>query len=1637
MPGGDTGTVEEIYHTVTFCDDDGSILQTVKVKAGTGVDCSSIRPQKDGEESFYYEFMGWTNKVALSSVRSDLTVYAVYKKVYYQYTVTFLNYDGSVLASVTVDHGKPAEYPYDTPTREPDGEYAYSFIGWEGGDISKVSCDTFVKATYSATEMVKYCEVVFVDFDGKVLATVQTEYGTVAVYPHDAPKRGADENYTYVFVGFAGEDEPILKDTVLTATYLETPIQKTYTVTYLNYNGEILGTSEVPENESAEYTGNTPARESDEDGIWIFVGWDKDTESVTDDITVRAIFEKVYHYYTVYFYDAYGSVFYSATVKAGDPIVYPTGTPEKDSDERIKYVFSHWDIDADTVNSDLFIYPVFTEELITATVTFLNDDGSLLYSYEALLGDRAVYMGGVPVKEGTEAFYYEFWSWDKELDEIWGDVTFTAIYIKHYHRFTVTYVDRHGSEIYSCEVEYGQSLELSLYVENIYESNGVFYSFLGWDKDVSCVTSDTTVSPIYKEIPKEYILDDSVYRFGKDNYGEYGYTLVKYGGDESEVYLPETVCGVKLTTIGKYAFLSNKNLTEIHLSDSLRFIDSKAFMLCSSLKSVHVPEGASLLEIGYEAFVYCDALCELYIEDPAHWAEVFALSSPLENEHLECTLYVGGEKVNDLIIEGVSCLRDGFKGADNLVSVTVISDYIDIVDSTFSGCDNLTRVELRARIDRIYSIVRDCPRLEMVLLAGEVSQIYEAPVRDSGVGVFCTTLADGSLSFDESIDSDAKDLPLYYDYEAGKLFRLGDYVYYVGADSELTVVKYIADSDDVVIPSTVQHDGAEYTVTSIGRYAFYRKELSSVQIPSTVTSIEKYAFAECRNITSIDFGDTLESIGEYAFYMAISGGLFDLPDSLETIGDSAFAMCNVNADFIVKSGVQTVGKEAFGSRLYLMQDERPLGFDENFAAREELLYYLGGGEVVLYDGMYFTLGTDGTASLLMCPIESEYVEIPARIIHGTAEYTVTELGILAFYNNEYVNCVYVHKDVTSITFYDSHRYFIIYEGDSVPLGFAEGTGGYLCYGAPRDRIIFNDGYAYVTVDGGVKIICYYGSERSEYLPDSVTLDRVDYEVVGVNSNAVWPIADDTTFYTSKNYENVEYKNIDKSRIVLYDGIEYYVYEDYAVATRYVLDTGVASVAAYVTLDGAEYPVVGLGYDWLTDSDGVHTLVIPDTVKWFRYFGARSLMEVRYEGDLLSYLDVRYINDRGIILFGLFSVLGDGAELYIEDELIKGDLVIPKEAELLSSDSFSGYSHIETLQFEAGSKCTRLDIRGCDRLKSIIMPEGIVYFVCSNNYELEYVYLSSTVDYIPAYAFSLCYKLETVEISEDAVITSIEVEAFSYCKSLKNIILPLESDVKSIGQSAFRSCYLLDFIYIPGKNLESVASGAFDYNTVVVFESLPTDGWSYTEYGEDHTGVSPDELIADDNVVYVIRDGSLVLVRYLGDDKKITVPESLTIGESEIKVTKIGYKAFYYNETLEEIRFSGNSAIERIDDYAINNCSKLRSLVIPASVRSIGFRAIKSGSIKYLAFAEGSIIEYLDEYAILAGTNDSYLVLPTTLISIEYFALSSVDVIYLNVEGLPDGFIDGWTFANKIYFKGQWEYDSAGIPRPLCEEGESA
>lgn len=75
-------------------------------------------------------------------------------------------------------------------------------------------------------------------------------------------------------------------------------------------------------------------------------------------------------------------------------------------------------------------------------------------------------------------------------------------------------------------------------------------------------------------------------------------------------------------------------------------------------------------------------------------------------------------------------------------------------------------------------------------------------------------------------------------------------------------------SGDLVVPSTVPHDGQTWTVRAVGHAAFLNcTALTSCVLPETVVSIGRYnAFGQCHNMTSITLPTSLLSVGQYAFY---------------------------------------------------------------------------------------------------------------------------------------------------------------------------------------------------------------------------------------------------------------------------------------------------------------------------------------------------------------------------------------------------------------------------------------------------------------------------------------------------------------------------------------------------------------------------------------------------------------------------------------------------------------------------------------------------------------------------------------------------------------------------------------------------
>ena len=103
----------------------------------------------------------------------------------------------------------------------------------------------------------------------------------------------------------------------------------------------------------------------------------------------------------------------------------------------------------------------------------------------------------------------------------------------------------------------------------------------------------------------------------------------------------------------------------------------------------------------------------------------------------------------------------------------------------------------------------------------------------------------------------------------------------------------------------------ENGVTSIGKYAFdYCSNLTSVTIPNSVKSIGDSAFRSC-GLTSITIPNSVKSIGDYAFDSCSSLTSVTIPNSVTSIGASAFYSCSNLESVTIPNSVTSIGEYAF------------------------------------------------------------------------------------------------------------------------------------------------------------------------------------------------------------------------------------------------------------------------------------------------------------------------------------------------------------------------------------------------------------------------------------------------------------------------------------------------------------------------------------------------------------------------------------------------------------------------------------------------------------------------------------------------------------------------------------------------------
>ena len=156
-------------------------------------------PEKASTEEFNYTFAGWndgTNTYGpsdpLPAVTADVTYTAVFSAETRQYTVTFVNDDGTTLDTQSVAYGTTPVYGGETPVKAEDDEYTYEFSGWTP-ELAAVTAEATYTAVYTSTPKLP---VFSVDL-GESGPYPWVHSSTTALEGTDVPKTVPEGGYYY------------------------------------------------------------------------------------------------------------------------------------------------------------------------------------------------------------------------------------------------------------------------------------------------------------------------------------------------------------------------------------------------------------------------------------------------------------------------------------------------------------------------------------------------------------------------------------------------------------------------------------------------------------------------------------------------------------------------------------------------------------------------------------------------------------------------------------------------------------------------------------------------------------------------------------------------------------------------------------------------------------------------------------------------------------------------------------------------------------------------------------------------------------------------------------------------------------------------------------------------------------------------------------------------------------------------------------------------------------------------------------------------------------------------------------------------------------------------------------------------
>ena len=260
------------------------------------------------------------------------------------------------------------------------------------------------------------------------------------------------------------------------------------------------------------------------------------------------------------------------------------------------------------------------------------------------------------------------------------------------------------------------------------------------------------------------------------------------------------------------------------------------------------------------------------------------------------------------------------------------------------------------------------------------------------------------------------------------------------------------------------------------------------------------------------------------------------------------------------------------------------------------------------------------------------------------------------------------------------------------------------------------------------------------------------------------------------------------------------------------------------------------------------------------------------------------------------------------------------------------------------------------------------------------------------AFSSCNRI--TEFIIPSTVTRIGANAFDGCHSLTSIIVP--DGVTSIGQSAFAYCNSLTHLYIPA-SVEEMGQYNLIWNQELTHLTAPASIFSGYDgyYSVDYYFSEYTPYLTHKLDTLIINRGEMDAYTYGTIALSNKTMLHMDLGGTEN--TELQDEAFANFYNLRSVVLPAE--LEAINYKALAGCIELESITIPASVTEIGKRAFEDcRSLLSINFEAGSMLTKISDWAFYNCHELQSIDIPEGVTEIGKAAF--FDCVYLNNVIVP-------------------------------------